>query len=544
MLEIKNLFYKYPGRNKFTLDNINLTLAQGEMVLLAGCSGCGKSTLIKAVAGVLNLSKKEYFSGEIYLDNRSIKLLSADQIGLLVGTVYQTPEDQLFAMNVYDEVAFALENQGMNEVLTKEKVDNILRLVNLQDKACNSIHTLSGGERQRLAVASVLVTEPKLLILDEPVSQMNPQGVSEFLRLLLYLNKKLNITVLLVEHRVNELADYFSRIVVMKNGTMIYDGDMDKVWQYIDDEEFNGIRKPQNIQLCNILKLPVITNNSQSIITQIKEKYILEDITDNKKTADTVTEKKLLEVNNLSFKYSGAENKTLNNISFDLYDGEITALMGFNGAGKSTLLNILGGLESNYSGHINFAGSPFKGKLSDIGYLRQEADLMLLADNVLEEILWGNNIIDKKEAVNFAEKFGLLNYLNDFSLSLSKGQRLRVVLASVLAKRPKLILLDEPTTGQDQQSLNAIKDVLLDYRKQGGCVLFCTHDIELAGEIADKVILMNSGKIIANGKTNIVLSDCEHLSESGLKETTIMSISKALQIPICLKAEDIKQYVR
>ncbi|WP_370840963.1 energy-coupling factor ABC transporter ATP-binding protein [Phascolarctobacterium faecium] len=210
-----------------------LHVAKGEMLLLAGRSGCGKSTLIKAVSGLLNTAGAGELYGKIYLDGNDTAFMKPEEIGILVGTVYQSPDDQLFAMTVADEVGFALENQGIEETIVNEEVSRVLQRVGLKGFEKNSIHTLSGGQRQRLALASVLITKPKLLVLDEPVSQMNPQGVEDFLNLLVSLNREDEITIIVVEHRVNELARYFPRLAVMFDGEFIYDGPTELAWQKI-----------------------------------------------------------------------------------------------------------------------------------------------------------------------------------------------------------------------------------------------------------------------------------------------------------------------
>ena len=226
MLKIEDFSYRYQSRTSFTLKHINLQLKAGEMLLLAGRSGCGKSTLIKAISGLLGSDGVGEVQGRIYLHNEDITCWEPEKIGQHVGTVYQSPDDQLFAMTVADEVGFALENQGLAPEIIASKVQKTLALVGLAGFENYSIHKLSGGQRQRLALASILITKPRLLILDEPVSQMNPQGVQSFLQLLLRLNREEKIAILMIEHRVNELYNYFSRLAVMDEGQIIYDGSM------------------------------------------------------------------------------------------------------------------------------------------------------------------------------------------------------------------------------------------------------------------------------------------------------------------------------
>ena len=542
MLIIEDVSYRYKVREDATLKHVCLHVAKGEMLLLAGRSGCGKSTLIKAVSGLLNTAGAGELYGKIYLDGNDTAFMKPEEIGILVGTVYQSPDDQLFAMTVADEVGFALENQGIEETIVNEEVSRVLQRVGLKGFEKNSIHTLSGGQRQRLALASVLITKPKLLVLDEPVSQMNPQGVEDFLNLLVSLNREDEITIIVVEHRVNELARYFPRLAVMFDGEFIYDGPTEMAWEKIGHAEKFGLREPQRIKLCRYLNLTEFADDTKKIIELINNEC---DI-DNKQNF-TVREKRSQECvvkgENIIYRYPGAKSNTLHGLNFEFYKGERIALMGFNGAGKSTLLNLLGGLTYVTSGCLKILQGTVAEHAHEIGYLRQEPDLILLADSVWEELTWKNTKRSEKYLWDLLNKLKLENNVNDFPLALSKGQRLRVVLGALLAREPKLLLLDEPTTGQDQQSLEEIKNLINDFAENHGCILFCTHDIELASEIADRVIVMADGMIIADGVPEIVLADRVLLKEGGLIVPPLLDEAEALLLPECITVEGVGRYV-
>lgn len=542
MLIIEDVSYRYKVREDATLKHVCLHVAKGEMLLLAGRSGCGKSTLIKAVSGLLNTAGAGELYGKIYLDGNDTAFMKPEEIGILVGTVYQSPDDQLFAMTVADEVGFALENQGIEETIVNEEVSRVLQRVGLKGFEKNSIHTLSGGQRQRLALASVLITKPKLLVLDEPVSQMNPQGVEDFFNLLVSLNREDEITIIVVEHRVNELARYFPRLAVMFDGEFIYDGPTEMAWEKIGHAEKFGLREPQRIKLCRYLNLTEFADDTKKIIELINNEC---DI-DNKQNF-TVREKRSQECvvkgENIIYRYPGAKSNTLHGLNFEFYKGERIALMGFNGAGKSTLVNLLGGLTYVTSGCLKILQGTVAEHAHEIGYLRQEPDLMLLADSVWEELTWKNTKRSEKYLWDLLNKLKLENNVNDFPLALSKGQRLRVVLGALLAREPKLLLLDEPTTGQDQQSLEEIKNLINDFAENHGCILFCTHDIELASEIADRVIVMADGMIIADGVPEIVLADRVLLKEGGLIVPPLLDVAEALLLPECITVEGVGRYV-
>lgn len=542
MLKIDNLSYRYPSRKQFTLKNINLTLADGEMLLLAGRSGCGKSTLIKAISGLLGSEERGELQGAIYLQGEDISKWPPEKTGQLVGTVYQSPDDQLFAMTVADEVGFALENQGEEPEIIARKVSETLQLVGLGGFEDYSIHKLSGGQRQRLALASILVTRPGLLILDEPVSQMNPQGVQSFMQLLVRLNREAGIAILMIEHRVNELCKYFSRLAVMQDGRIVYDGLVKDAWQELTGRTDLGLREPQTVKLCRALQMSELTTDQGKIVQMLRNECEPAEAAAQAQPAGQ--QQPLLEARDLYYTYPGSKEPTLKKLQFTLYQGQITAIMGFNGAGKSTLMNLLGGLTQTQQGSMLLEGKPVDKQLGKIGYLRQEPDLMLLVDTVREELCWKNHTITQQELQQLLEHMNLAEYADDFPLALSKGQRLRVVLGAMLAKKPALLLLDEPTTGQDEQSLAEIRRLLLAYKEQGGSIFICTHDMELAAQVADRVIVLCAGKIIADGTTEEVLSNKELVEAGGLTPSALLPVCEQAGLPPCITVEGVKRYVR
>lgn len=538
MLNIKDVSYCYTGRDIPTLKNISLNINKQEMILIAGRTGCGKSTLIKVINGLLLGNGGGKFSGEVTSKGFNILTLTPEEMGLLVGTVYQSPDDQLFAMTVEDEVGFVLENHGVDSAIIKQGVKETLNRVGLAGFEKRSIHALSGGQRQRLALASVLINKPQILILDEPVSQMNPVGVKEFLNLLKELNEEDGITIIVVEHRVHELAKYFPRLVMMYEGEIVYDGDINAAWSEVGEEIKYGLREPQNVKLCRTLGLSKLTAKNSEVIKLIKNECVV----DKEKFVCALAkqEKKVvLEAQGLAYCYPGAKTKTLNDVNFTLYQGETVALMGYNGAGKSTMFNLIAGLNELTSGKLRLLGGTVTDNAHKLGFLRQDPDLMLLADTVAKELHWHNENLDATKIIDLMKQLDLADKAEDFPLALSKGQRLRVVLAALLARQPQVLLLDEPTTGQDQQSLLDIKNIIQDYTATGGTVLFCTHDVELAAEIADRVFLMGEGKLIAQGTPHEVLGNKELLLAGGLSLPLMLKISEELNIAQCVTVEEV-----
>lgn len=542
ILDIEHVNCRYRARKNPTLTDLSLSIGEGEMVLIAGRSGCGKSTLIKMITGLLGPDEAET-GGTILLAGKDTSAITVEDIGRIAGTVYQTPDDQLFAMTVRDEVGFALENRGESPDVIASEVSRALSKTGLAGMEERSIHALSGGQRQRLALASVLVTRPKLLILDEPVSQMNPQGVKDFLDLLVRLNREDGMTILVVEHRVNELAAVFPRLAVMYEGHFIYDGPTEEAWHSIGNSDQYGIREPQLVRLGRALGLSRLSSSLGETLSEIQKSGISfrkeeASLPENGQTPVS------LFCRDLHYTYPGSHEETLHGISFALRKGTINALMGFNGAGKSTLMNLLGGLEEQSEGTILLEGSPLAHERRRVGYMRQEADLMLLTDTVAEEMKWNNPSLTEKELDVLLHELHLAHYRRDFPLALSKGQRLRTVFGAMLARRDNtLLLLDEPTTGQDQKSLSEIRRLLLLAAGEGRTILLITHDTELAAELADQVLLLAGGRLIGHGSAHAMLSDRVLLRESGLSVPPMLELSSRLGIGPCVSVGEVLSHV-
>lgn len=540
ILDIQDFSCRYRTRNRDTISHLSFQAEEGEMVLIAGRSGCGKSTLIKAVTGLL---EDVDLKGSMALCGRDIFSMTAEDIGIMAGTVYQTPDDQLFAMTLSDEVGFALENRGDSESSIRREVSLALDRVGLSGMEERSIHALSGGQRQRLALASILVTHPRLLILDEPVSQMNPKGVRDFLTLLHSLNREDRMTILMVEHRVNELASHFPRLCIMDQGRFIYDGPTEQAWNEMGDTERYGIREPQLVKLARRLHLPHASSDMETTVAEIKRagiSFVPHVPSGSRPSGGPV----VLEGRNIHYTYPEAPSETLKGLSFTAGQGSITALMGFNGAGKSTLLNLLAGLLKPEKGEVLIDGKPAEEERYHAGFMRQEADLMLLTDSVEEELTWNNRDLSEEELGVLLHKLHLAHYRHDFPLALSKGQRLRVVFGALLARKDnRLLILDEPTTGQDQKSLRDIRHMLTMAASEGRTVFICTHDMELAADLAEEVYLLKEGQFIAHGSPHDLFSCRRLMKESGLALPPMLDVSEKLSIEPCVTIEEVLAHV-
>ncbi len=530
MIRLEHVGFTYPSRKEATLSNINIGIGQGERVLIAGRTGCGKSTLLKIINGLIPGASQGQFTGNVWLDGVNTREARPDEIGLVVGTLYQSPDDQIFATTVWDEVAFALENRGIAAELVRERVATVLAQVGLSGYEKRSVHALSGGQRQRLALAAVLATKPSVLVLDEPISQLNPAGAASLLQLLLNLNETEQMTLIVVEHRVHELYRFFPRLIYLEGGAVVYDGAIEQAWQTFE-RPLAGLREPETVRICRKLRVLPPEADCNRAAGRIVRSYPRFDGRAQAKAANFFAggAKPVVVAECLSYAYEGQARPVLRELSFCVNEREIVAVMGQNGAGKSTLLSLLAGLVRPQGGSIRYA--PDSGGQGGVGLLRQDTDLMLLHPTVGEEVGLRSDDVLPEASQRLLAWLDLAKLRHDFPLALSRGQRLRVALAALLANRPRVLLLDEPTTGQDYESLEDIRRILRAYRYKGGTVLFCTHDVELAAELADRVVLLKDGQVAAQGAARELLTEEKWLQAGGLIPTPLAALCRLLHLP-------------
>jgi len=550
MIEIKDLWYTYPGRSEPTLKGINLKVEKGEFVLLTGPTGCGKSTLLKTLNGIIPHESEGVFSGSVKVKGMETIDSSHMEISKEVGLVFQNPDDQIFSTLVEDEVAFGPENLCFEQKEIDRKVEEALQIVGMPDHRLDSTNSLSGGQKQRICIASMLAMMPEVLAMDEPVSQMDPMGTHEVLNTVRELNRKLKITILLVEHRLHELAPFADRIVIMDNGKIVFDQPASKAFDHLDIFYRLGLRIPEPVELCHDLGIkasPLSVSGALAMLNgrNFKESMRIPQTFPNKEKNTGVKNNSInasLENNAsvISIKdlWSGYEkNKmVLKGINLEIHKGERVAIMGTNGSGKSTLLLHLAAILKPDNGSVKVFGEDTKSKnpysfAGKVGFVFQNPDLMLFCDSTEEEARFGpvhlkyDNIEERVR--NSLEAMSILHLKHDLPQSLSRGQRLRTAVASVLSIDPELILLDEPTTGQDRVNI----EQMMDFFKDGNSTLvFCTHDIEVAMSYATRILVMNDGQIIADGKEKEVIKDTESLRKASLTQPPVVEIANQLGV--------------
>ena len=515
MIKFTDFSFTYNGAVRPALQNIMLTIEDGEFVLVTGPSGGGKSTLCRCFNGLVPHFYGGTISGRAEVQGMNTLDTPPKELAVKVGMVFQDPENQLVTTDVEREIAFGLENLRFPAQLIARRIEEALDTVGIAGLRSRSPHELSGGEKQKVAIASVLALHPGILVLDEPTSELDPQSAEEVLRLLERLNDELGITVVLVEHRLDRVVHLVDRVLVLNDGTVRADGPPREVMY---DGGLTDIGVPPVIRLMERLQGSG-PDGDERPLTVKEARLNLQRASCRIRTAtladETVESKPVLRTDGLWFSYG--DRPALRDISITINQGEFVAVMGRNASGKTTLARHLNGLLMPGRGRVIIDGidtrqCPVSELSRRIGYVFQNPNDHLFADTVEEEIAFGlKNHGAKREAIERSveqalERFGLAGYRKAYPRNLSGGEKQRLALATVLVTRPGIVLLDEPTRGMDYALKQELVRFLSDYCREGNTVIMVTHDVELAAESADRVILLSEGKVVVDGSRREVLS--------------------------------------
>jgi energy-coupling factor transporter ATP-binding protein EcfA2 len=555
MINIENLTYNYPNATTPALDNINLEIQDGEFVLLVGPSGCGKSTLVQCLNGIIPKITGGDLRGKIQIGGKDISNCKIHQLSSHVGMVFQNPNAQLFGLTVEEDVAFGPENLGIARDEIQKLVEKSIGEVGIEKLKKRFTFTLSGGEKQRTAIAGAVAMEPEILVLDEPTSDLDPVGTKQVLETLKRLNKDKSITIILIEHKIDEVFSIADRTIVMDRGKIILDGKTCEVFtRNLDLLESIGIYPPQLIRLSRMLSVKPSYNNIFSYLNGLNGLNEYFNEFSEVKTIQKSPSKVVFE--DVWFNYRGGP-PALKGISLEIKMGEFIAMIGPNGSGKTTLLSCLIGFIKPVKGRILIDGLDIK-NLSvaelaiKVGYLFQNPDLQLFTDTVDQEVGFGlknrslaATDIDKKVA-QAMEVMELSEYRDRHPHSLSRGQRQRLAVASILSMGQEIIVLDEPTTGQDRGHLSKFLSQIKKLNDAGKTIIMITHDMSMVAEYARRTILMEEGKILMDGSTREVFSRPDILKRASIEPPLITRISNDLRyagrnIPVMLTLEEFNK---
>ncbi|MHC6181164.1 ABC transporter ATP-binding protein [Clostridium sp. JNZ X4-2] len=510
-IEIENLNFTYPMEKERSLKDINLSLEKNDFLLIAGRSGSGKSTLARAIVGTVPNFYGGTIGGEIKIDGRFLKDMDHKERAQKVTMVFQDPEKQLMMNKVHREIAFGLENIGVDERIIKRRVYEALQFSGILHLADRDITSLSGGEKQKVAVASALVYMPNCIILDEPTSQLDPSSAEEMLNITKKINEELGITIIVIEQRVNRWFDTVDSIATMNDGTLELFEDKSDFYYNCNNRQFMFM--PDYLKFFKKMNFDSMPRDFKDARVKILNSSLsIKPENEVAATEDQNNVKEVLSVKKLNCKYSSKQ--ILKNINFTVRDGEFIAIMGANGAGKSTLLKTILGLKE-YEGTIKLYGKDtskmdIKQIARHIGYVSQNPNDYLSKDSVYEEVRFtmdNYGIYDGKVVENILKELEIYDLKDKNPRDLSGGQRQRVAIASILVLQPDMIFLDEPTRGLESGLKYKLGKLLQKLNKKGTSIILVTHDTDFASNFCKRYMVMFNGSIVADGGKKQVLGD-------------------------------------
>ncbi len=540
IISFKNFSFQYRAQKKPTLQDINLDIYPGERVLIAGPSGSGKSTLAACINGLNPFSNPGECTGTLMVDGVDAPHSSIFDLAGHVGTVLQDPDGQFIGLTVGEDIAFSLENNCTPQPEMKEIVQHAAELVGIENHLGFAPHELSGGQKQRVSLAGVMVDDVKILLFDEPLANLDPATGKQAIELIDTIQQKTDTTVLIIEHRLEDvLWRNVDRIVLVNEGRILADMRPDDLLSGSLLAE-NGIREPLYLTAMRYAGIAVTPEKHPAHIDSV-----VLDKADTARLhswfqaeplpAPKPAPEPLLEVRDLCFGYNKGQH-TLQNVSFSIGKGEMVSIVGRNGAGKSTLSKLICGFETQDSGEIYLNGKDLKDenirrRAKHIGYVMQNPNQMISKTMIYDEVamaLQGSGLTEKQiqEKVEDTLKVcGLYPFRNWPVAALSFGQKKRVTIASVLVQDPELILLDEPTAGQDFRHYTDIMEFLQGLNTRGVTVVMITHDMHLMLEYTPRALVFCDGQLIADRSASAVLCDPELIERAALKETSLYTLA-------------------
>lgn len=542
-LEVEHLKYRYPHTKKLALDDISFTAEKGEFIGIIGENGAGKSTLSQAFCGLVPQFYKGAYGGKVTVDGIAAATTPTAELCKKVGLIFQNPFNQLSGAKdtVWDEVAFGLENFGVPAEQIQERLDKVLHQLDIWQFREKNPFDLSGGQMQRVAIASVLAMEPEILLLDEPTSQLDPQGSEEVFHTVELLAKT-GITIFMIEQKMEKLASYCDRILLLHEGKQIAFDTPEKIFSRSDLADL-GICPPYVTRYCkeqNILRpdgtYPVTVDDVQKVL-----KAGIDKVATLPQLADPVyrnVAENRFTVNDLHFSYT-EDHPIFEGFRLSL-DQRPTAIIGQNGAGKTTLVRLLKGLLKPASGTILYKGEDISGRTvaslaGQVGYVFQNPDDQIFKYKVIDEVMFGplNIGMDKEKAKQRAmealELTELAAYAEENPYDLELSQRKLVAIASVLAMDTDVIILDEPTIAQDYKGKEIIRKIITNLSEHGKLVLAILHDMDFVAQCFSRVVVLAHGKLLADGTPSEVFVQKEVLKKAALDMPHPLQLRKALE---------------
>lgn len=540
IISFKDYTFQYHSQAKPTLYNINLDIYPGEKILIVGPSGSGKSTLGHCINGLIPFSYKGMAEGTLTVAGLETAQHDIFKLSEHVGTVLQDPDGQFVGLTVGEDIAFALENDRVPVPEMHQRVRKVAEMVDMENQLGSSPYELSGGQKQRTALAGVMVNDVDILLFDEPLANLDPATGKTAIEIIDDIHKESGKAVIIIEHRLEDvLHRHVDRIIVVNSGRIVADMDADAL-VCSDILEQNGIREPLYITALKYAGLALTPEMRPGRIDTLDINACatavnswMRSMRPAEKTADKGN---ILSLKDIEFSYEPPK-KILKGITFDVKEGEMLSVIGRNGAGKSTLTKLLCGFEKPDSGMICYEGSDIKDQtISEraqyIGLVMQNPNQMISETMIADEVGLGLKLrgveqdeIDKR--VKRALKIcGLSPFINWPISALSFGQKKRVTVASMLALDPRILILDEPTAGQDYRHYTEIMRFLQELNSQGVTVILITHDMHLMLEYTPRAVVISDGELICDAPASRILTSDEVITRANLKETSLYTLAQ------------------
>ena len=557
IVDLRDITYTYEGETSPVINGVSLRVEPAEFVLILGPSGCGKSTLLNVLNGTIPHTLRGELGGHAVVCGKSVPDTKVTNFATEVGMVFQDPEAQIINTRVRDEVCFGLENlcRPADEIMARQA--EALAYVGLPDAGDLSIFDMSGGQKQRVSIAAVLAARPRLLVLDEPTANLDPAGMAEVFAVLHRLNREFGTTIIMVEHRVDELADRVTRVIMMDRGEVVFDGKPRAAFARRREghsEEAETIATsawfPQVSEFALELAtaagiavapdvMPLNVTEAVAFAEGVMARGLVQSTAKPAAPESAAPGEKLLSIRDLTFGYT-RERPILKNVSLELETRSIVALLGQNGSGKTTLARALIGINpvergTVYLGDRDISDLGPREISAEIGYVFQNPDHQFVTDQIDEEVAYGLKVR------GYAEDFiarrvdevldivDLARYRHRSPFNLSLGERRRLSVATMLVLEPRLLVLDEPTIGQDHERAQHLMRLMDRLRERyGTTILMITHDVRLVAEWADRAIALRGGGIAFDGEPEALFAQADLLKESALLPPPIFEVSKAL----------------
>jgi len=541
---INDLKYRYRGQKEQALDGINLCLNRGEFVVVMGPSEAGKSTLAATINGLIPNFHKGKLQGSVTVMGRDTQKHSVSQMAELVGMVFQDFEAQLFSTNVELEVAFAPENFAVERAEIKRRIDENLEYVGLNAVRRRPPSTLSGGQKQKLAIASVLAMKPSILVMDEPTTDLDPISKMGVFEITQRLCKREDLTLMIIEHETEEALSA-DRVVLIDHGQIVMEGPARQVLQDVDTMQRLGVMPlgiPRFFKSMGWKDLPLSPEEGktafQSAGWKVSQAKYDQMVAAEHAALDRL-DKPLIQCSGLEHVYKNGAVKALDGIDLEIFEGDMVAIVGQNGSGKTTLAKHFNGLLMPTGGEIIVNRQPTRSqgvfKLGQkVGYVFQNPDHQIFSETVFDEVAFSPRLRGlpedtvKEYVTQALEAVGLAGAEKEDPFALTKSGRQRVAVASVLAAKPEVLILDEPTTGLDYAEQRGMMNMVRHLNEMGSTIIFVTHHMWVVAEYARRVFVMKDGKILLRGTTREVFSHGEELREAFLRPPHFVEFSNSI----------------